>query len=139
MQVLLDKAFQSDPIGYATNHAVTFNYSNPHKQQRLQLDGALEVTPPPALLHAMKFTTTVQYRFYRDLPGDPRPAFTPDHSLELQNKLAWTVVNNVTIGPFANWYRVAAKGATGPFTFFDYGIAMEMPIFFAFNHGRLLQ
>ncbi|HWW82832.1 MAG TPA: hypothetical protein VNZ26_04470, partial [Vicinamibacterales bacterium] len=85
----------------------------------------------------MKLSTTARYRQYFD--ANARPDFTPNLSLELQNKLQWTIINRMQVGPFVNYYRVTAKNATAPFVYFNYGLAVDVPLFAAFRQGRVFQ
>lgn len=138
MTKLVNDAFQNTPAAFAANPTVTFNYSS-HDQKRFQLDGASTIAPPAKQLHGMKYTVTAQFRGYLEKAGGKRPDFSPTTSLDLQQKLQWTIINRFAVGPFINYYRVTAKGATGPFVYRDYGISVQLPLFLQFNPGRVFQ
>lgn len=136
LETLVNEAYRNDPQAFAANPTVTFGYAE-HDQRRVQIDGTLAIRPGAAFLHDATWTTTGRYRRYFD--HDDFFDFTAKRSMLVRSQIDWTLFTRVRIGPFIDYYRVDAKGASGPFEDRKLGIGVSMPLHLAIKPGFWLR
>ena len=117
----VSQQFQRNPAAFAAPQNLTFSHDD-HDQHRLQFDGTIE----HPLNDRLGLTTTIRLRRY--LNAVASPDLTPTLSFESKTKIEWTLVNRLKVGPYADYYRVRAKGLASPAGYFKFGAEASVPI-----------